>query len=43
MLWIEVAPDHLGASSLRRVALRYEKLAENYRKMLTLAAIKIWL
>jgi transposase len=27
----------------RRVATRYEKLAENYRAMLTLAAIKIWL
>src|SRR5829696_5530845 len=26
-----------------RVATRYEKLAENYRAMLTLAAIKIWL
>jgi len=27
----------------RRVATRYEKLAENYEAMLTLAAIKIWL
>jgi transposase len=27
----------------RRVATRYEKRAENYRAMLTLAAIKIWL
>jgi transposase len=27
----------------RRVATRYEKCAENYRAMLTLAAIKIWL
>ena len=27
----------------RRVATRYEKQAENYRAMLTLAAIKIWL
>jgi transposase len=27
----------------RRVATRYEKLAENYRAMLTLAAIKSWL
>jgi transposase len=27
----------------RRVATRYEKLAENYRAMLRLAAIKIWL
>lgn len=27
----------------RRVATRYEKLAENYRAMLTIAAIKIWL
>jgi transposase len=27
----------------RRVATRYEKLAENYQAMLTLAAIKIWL
>ncbi len=27
----------------RRVATRYEKKAENYRAMLTLAAIKIWL
>lgn len=27
----------------RRVATRYEKLSENYRAMLTLAAIKIWL
>jgi len=27
----------------RRVATRYEKLDENYRAMLTLAAIKIWL
>ena len=28
---------------LRRVATRYEKRAENYRAMLTLAAIKMWL
>ncbi len=27
----------------RRVATRYEKRAENYRAMLTLAAIKLWL
>jgi transposase len=27
----------------RRVATRYEKRTENYRAMLTLAAIKIWL
>lgn len=27
----------------RRVATRYEKRAENYRAMLTLAAIKVWL
>jgi transposase len=27
----------------RRVATRYEKCAENYQAMLTLAAIKIWL
>jgi transposase len=27
----------------RRVATRYEKLAENYEAMLKLAAIKIWL
>jgi transposase len=27
----------------RRVATRYEKLAENYRAMLTIAAIKLWL
>jgi transposase len=27
----------------RRVATRYEKCAENYRAMLMLAAIKIWL
>ena len=27
----------------RRVATRYEKRAENYQAMLTLAAIKIWL
>ena len=27
----------------RRVATRYEKRAENYQAMLTLAAIKLWL
>jgi transposase len=27
----------------RRVATRYEKRAENYGAMLTLAAIKVWL
>jgi transposase len=27
----------------RRVATRYEKLAENFEAMLKLAAIKIWL
>jgi len=27
----------------RRVATRYEKRAENYEAMLTLAAIKVWL
>ncbi len=32
-----------GLKHFRRVATRYEKLTENYRAMLTLAAIKIWL
>ena len=27
----------------RRVATRYEKRAENYQAMLTIAAIKVWL
>ena len=33
----------LRVQHFRRVATRYEKQAQNYRAMLTLAAIKIWL
>ena len=32
-----------GLKQLRRIAARYEKRAVNYRGMLTLAAIMLWL